>query len=187
MQQNHLLEVNKLPSEKILEQKKAVVQELADKLKNSCAGVMVNYKGINVADDTKLRKELREAGVEYMVVKNTLLKRAAEIAGLEGLDSIFEGTTAVAISKEDYVAAARILCNFAKDHKFFTVKMGYVDGKTVSEAEVQNLSKLPSKEVLVAKALGGLNAPISGFVTVLNGTIRALAIALNAIAEKQSA
>ncbi len=184
---NHLLEVNELPSEKILEQKKAAVEELAEKLKNSCAGVMVNYKGINVTDDTKLRKELREAGVEYMVVKNTLLKRAAEAVDLNGLDSIFEGTTAVAISKEDYVAAARILCNFAKDHKFFKVKMGYVEGEPIGETEVHDLSKLPSKEVLVAKALGGLNAPISGFVTVLNGTIRSLAIALNAIAEKQNA
>ncbi len=176
-----------MPSEKILEQKKALVASLSDKLKNSCAGVIVNYKGINVSDDTKLRKELRESGVEYFVVKNTLLQRAAKEAGLDGLEPVLEGTTAIAISKEDYVAAARILCKFADENDFFKAKAGFIEGKVISEAEVNNLAKLPTKEVLVAKALGGLNAPISGFVTVLNGTIRGLVVALNAIAEKQSA
>lgn len=176
-----------MPSEKALKQKKAIVADIAEKLKNSCAGVIVNYKGINVADDTKLRKELKEAGIEYFVVKNTLLKRAVEQAGLEGLQSVLEGTTAIAISKEDHVAAARILCDFAEKNKFFNAKAGFVEGKIISESEVNDLAKLPTKEVLVAKALGGLNAPISGFVTVLNGTIRGLVVALNAIAEKQSA
>lgn len=176
-----------MPSEKILEQKKALVASLTDKLKNSCAGVIVNYKGINVSDDTKLRKELREAGVEYFVVKNTLLQRSAKEAGLDGLEPVLEGTTAIAISKDDHVAAARILCKFVEGNNFFKAKAGFIEGKVISEAEVNNLAKLPTKEVLVAKALGGLNAPISGFVTVLNGTIRGLVVALNAIAEKQSA
>lgn len=176
-----------MPSEKILEQKKALVASLSDKLKNSCAGVIVNYKGINVSDDTKLRKELRESGVEYFVVKNTLLQRAAKEAGLDGLEPVLEGTTAIAISKEDHVAAARILCKFADENDFFKAKAGFIEGKVISEAKVNNLAKLPTKEVLVAKALGGLNAPISGFVTVLNGTIKGLVVALNAIAEKQSA
>lgn len=176
-----------MPSEKILEQKKAVVEELAERLQGSCAGVLVNYKGITVADDTKLRKELREAGIKYTVIKNTLLLRAAEKAGLEGLDSVLEGTTALATSSEDYVAAARILCEFAEKSKSFEIKNGFVEGKVISDNEVKDLAKLPSKEVLVAKALGGLNAPITGFVTVLNGTIKGLVVALNAIAEKQSA
>lgn len=176
-----------MPSEKILEQKKALVASLADKLKNSCAGVIVNYKGINVSDDTKLRKELREAGVEYFVVKNTLLQRAAKEAGLDGLEPVLEGTTAIAISKEDHVAAARILCKFADENDFFKAKAGFIEGKVISEAEVNNLAKLLTKEVLVAQVLRGLNAPVSGFVTVLNGTIRGLVVALNAIAEKQSA
>ena len=176
-----------MPSEKILEQKKALVASLTDKLKNSCAGVIVNYKGINVSDDTKLRKELREAGVEYFVVKNTLLQRAAKEAGLDGLDPVLEGTTAIAISKDDHVAAARILCKFAEGNDFFKAKAGFIEGKVISEAEVNNLAKLPTKEVPVAKALGGLNAPLSGFVTVLTGTIRGIVVALNAIAEKQSA
>lgn len=176
-----------MPSEKILEQKKALVANLADKLKNSCAGVIVNYKGINVSDDTKLRKDLRESGVEYFVVKNTLLQRAAKEANLEGLEPVLEGTTAIAISKEDHVAAARVICKFAEGNDFFKAKAGFIEDKIINEREVNNLAKLPTKEVLVAKALGGLNAPISGFVTVLNGTLKGLVVALNAIAEKQSA
>ena len=176
-----------MPSEKILEQKKAVVAELSERLKGSVAGVLVNYKGITVADDTKLRKDLREAGVKYTVVKNTLLKRAAEDAGIEGLDPVLEGTTALATSEEDYVAAAKILCEYAEKNKNFEIKSGYVDGGVLGVDEIKDLAKLPSKEVLVAKALGGLNAPISGFVTVLNGNIRGLAFVLNAIAEKKGA
>lgn len=176
-----------LPSEKILEQKKQIVAELTEKLKSACAGVIVDYKGINVADDTKLRKELREAGVDYFVVKNTLLSRAAKEAGIEGLDPVLEGTTALAVSMEDHVAAARILCKFAEKNKSIKTKAGFVEGKVIDVAEVENLAKLPSKEVLIAQVLGGLNAPITGFVTVLNGTMKGLVVALNAIAEKQSA
>lgn len=176
-----------MPSEKILEQKKQIVAELTEKLKSACAGVIVDYKGINVADDTKLRKELREAGVDYFVVKNTLLSRAAKEAGIEGLDPVLEGTTALAVSMEDHVAAARILCKFAEKNKSIKTKAGFVEGKVIDVAEVENLAKLPSKEVLIAQVLGGLNAPITGFVTVLNGTMKGLVVALNAIAEKQSA
>lgn len=176
-----------MPSEKVLEQKKQIVAELAEKLKSSCAGVVVDYKGITVEKDTKLRKELREAGVDYFVIKNTLLSRAAKDAGIDGLDPVLEGTTALAVSKEDYVAAARILSKFVEDNKMLNIKAGFVEGKTINENEVKDLAKLPSKEVLVARALGGLNAPITGFVTVLNGTLKGLVVALNAIAEKQSA
>ena len=176
-----------MPSEKILEQKKQAVAELSAHLKESCVGVIVNYSGINVADDTKLRKELREAGDTYVVVKNTLLSRALKDAGIEGLDSVLEGTTAIAYNKEDYVSAAKILSKYAEDHKNFTIKAGFIVGSVVDVNAVKELGNLPSKEVLVAKALGGLNAPISGFATVLNGTLKGLVVALNAIAEKQSA
>ncbi len=176
-----------MPSAKILEQKKEVVAQLSEKLKSACVGVVVDYKGITVADDTKLRKELREAGNDYKVVKNTLLSRAFKDAGIEGMDPILEGTTAIAIHSEDYVSAAKILSKYAEDNKTFEVKAGFVDGKMVDEDAVKNLAKLPSKEVLIAQTLGGLNAPITGFVTVLNGTMRGLVIALNAIAEKQGA
>ena len=174
-----------MPSEKVLEQKKQVVAELSESLKGACIGVIVDYKGITVAED-KLRKQLRETG-EYKVVKNTLLKLALKDAGIEGLDSVLEGTTAIAISKDDYTGSAKALCDFADKSKTFEIKAGFVDGKVIDAAGVKNLAKLPSKEVLVAQALSGLNAPITGFVTVLNGTMKGLVVALNAIAEKQAA
>ncbi len=176
-----------MPSEKILEQKKQVVAELSESIKASCTGVIVNYKGITVAEDTKLRKDLREAGDEYKVVKNTLLSRALKDAGIEGLDSVLEGTTAIAFSKDNYVSGAQILAKFADTNKNFEIKAGFVDGGVIDAEGVKNLAKLPSKEVLVAQVLGGLNAPITGFVTVLNGTMKGLVVALNAIAEKQGA
>ena len=176
-----------MPSEKILEQKKQLVAALAADLKESCTGVIVNYKGINVADDTKLRKQLREAGSTYKVVKNTMLKRALDEAGIEGLEGVLEGTTAIAYNKEDYVVSAKILSEFAEKSKTFELKAGFVDGNALDAAGVKELAALPPKEVLVAKALGGLDAPITGFVTVLNGTLKGLVVALNAIAEKQGA
>jgi large subunit ribosomal protein L10 len=174
-----------LPSQKVLEEKKKQVADLSEKLKAAHTGVIVNYKGITVADDTKLRKELRESGSNYKVVKNSILRLALKEAGIEGLDSILEGTTAIAVNTEDYVAPARILNNYAKENKNFEIKGGFIDGKSATVAEIQTLAALPSKEELVAQTLRGLNAPISGFVTVLNGTLRGLVIALNAIAEKQ--
>ncbi len=128
---------------------------------------------------------MRESGVEYMVAKNTLLRRAAKDAGLEELNSVLEGSTAVAISKRDYVAASKILCEFAKEHEFFKIKSGFIDDSVIDAKEIQNLAKLPSREVLVAQVLGGLNAPIAGFANVLAGTMRGLVVALNAIAQKQ--
>jgi large subunit ribosomal protein L10 len=175
-----------LPSEKILQEKQAYVEQLAEKMQAAVAGVVVSYKGINVAGDTKLRKELREAGVDYAVVKNTMLHRAAEKVGLEELDSVLKGSTALALSS-DHVAAARILTKFAETNKKMEIKAGFVEGKVIDADGIKQLAKMPSKEVLVAKALGGLNAPISGFVCVLNANLRGLAVALNAIAEKKGA
>jgi len=176
-----------LPSEKILEQKKLVVTALSESLKTACTGVVVSYKGITVAQDTKLRKELREAGDEYTVVKNTLLRLALREAGISGLDDVLEGTTALAISRDNYVSGAKILTKFADTSKTFEIKAGFVDGGAIDAAGVKALASLPSKEVLIAQVLGGLNAPITGFVTVLNGTMKGLVVALNAIAEKQAA
>ena len=177
-----------MPSEKILEQKKQAVAELSAKLKDSCVGVIVDYKGITVADDTKLRKDIRETGATtYAVVKNTLLSRALQDAGIDGLDSVLEGTTAIAYSDSDYTSAAKVLSEFADKSKTFDIKDGFIDGKAVSKDDVVALAKLPSKEVLVAKALGGLNAPIAGFAGVLNATLSGLVIALNAIAQQKGA
>ena len=176
-----------MPSEITLQKKQALVDELVAKLSNSVSGVVVDYKGISVADDTVLRRKLREAGASYAVVKNTLLHRAAEKTGLSDLDSVLEGTTAIAISETDYTAAAKILSEYADKNKNFTIKAGYVDGKVIDAKGVGELAAMPSKEVLIAKMLGGFNAPVSGFANVLSANLRGLVVALNAIAEKQGA
>ncbi|GHV08473.1 50S ribosomal protein L10 [Clostridia bacterium] len=176
-----------MPSEAVLNQKKAFVAELAGKLETASAGVLVDYRGINVADDTKLRRELRAAGVEYSVVKNTLLSLACEKAGYESLKAHLKGTTALAISRNDPVAAAKILVEHAKKSKVpFKVKAGFVEGRVINAGETESLAALPPREQLVARVLGGLNAPISGLVNVLNGNIRGLVVALNAIAEQKA-
>ncbi len=160
-----------MPSAKVLEQKKQVVAELVERLNNSCAGVIVDYKGINVTDDTALRKELREAGVEYSVVKNTLLRLAIESTGLNGLDSVLEGTTAIATSKDDYVAAARILSKFADAHNNFTIKNGYLDGEVIGLDKISGLAKLPPRDVLLAQVLGAFQAPISAFARAVQAIV----------------
>lgn len=176
-----------MPSAKILESKKKIVNELSERFKNACSGVLVNYEGITVADDTALRAEMRKAGVKYTVIKNTLIKLAAEQAGLNGFEDKLNGSTAVATSEEDLVAPAKILSQYAEKNENFEIKAGFVEGKILNIEEIKELAKLPSKEVLIAKVLCGLNAPISGFANVLNANLRGLVVALNAIAEKQSA
>lgn len=160
-----------MPSEKILEQKKQIVSDLADTLRSSVAGVIVDYKGISVEDDTKLRKDLREAGVKYAVVKNTILKLAAEKAELSEIDDVLEGTTAIATSAEDYTAAARILCKFASASKTFTVKKGFLDGKVIGVDTVESLAKLPSKDVLLATVCNAFNAPIAAFARAMQALV----------------
>lgn len=177
-----------MPSEKILGEKKQLVSDLVEKINNSVAGVVVDYRGISVADDTKLRKELRDSNVDYFVIKNTMLRFATKETGLDEMDSVLEGTTALALSGDDPVSAAKILAKYADSQKdFFNIKAGFVEGKVLDADAVNRLAKLPSREVLVAQALAGLNAPISGFANVLNANLRGLAIALNAIAEQKSA
>ncbi len=162
-----------MPSKKVLEAKKAVVAEVAEKLKSAVAGVVVDYKGISVADDTKLRKDLREAGVDYFVIKNTLLGRAMDEAGLAEMKSVLEGTTAIAVSNEDYTAAARILCAYAKEHENFVVKNGFADGVVLDAEGVKTLATLPSREGLLSMLLSVLVAPV-----------RNLAYALKAVSDK---
>lgn len=157
-----------MPSAAILEQKKQVVADVAEKIKGAVAGVIVDYRGITVEEDTKLRKELREAGVDYFVIKNTLLGRAADEAGLSDIKSVLEGTTAIALSNEDHIAAARILNTFAEGKDYFEIKSGFIDGEVITVEKVKYLAKLPTKEGLIAKALGSLKAPISNLVYALN-------------------
>ena len=160
-----------MPSQTVLEQKKAIVAELSERLKNSITGLVVCYEGINTEDDTKLRKELRENNVKYSVVKNTLLSRACDEAGLEDLKPVLEGTTALATSDSEYAAAARILCKYAKGHENFKVKSGYLDGSVIDMYTIVSLSKLPAREVLLANVLGAFQAPIAAFARVIQAVV----------------
>lgn len=160
-----------MPSAKVLEEKKAQVLQLTDRIKNSCTGILVSYQGINVADDTKLRKDLREAGVEYTVVKNSLLSRAFEQVELSDLGSTLAGTTAIATSVDDYSAAARILCGYAKKNSTFEVKGGYLDGAVMDMATIDSISKLPTREVLLANVLGAFQAPIASFARAIQAIV----------------
>lgn len=176
-----------MPNARVLSEKQAVVAELTEKLKNAQGGVLVDYTGTSVAMDTEMRRAMRNAGVEYAVVKNTLTKLAINEVGFNALDDVLNGPTALAICHDDPVAAAKVICEYAnKKDSTLKVKGGFVDGKVISPAEVQALSELPSKEALVAQVLGTMVAPLTGFVTVLNGNIRGLAVALKAIADKKS-
>lgn len=166
------------------------VAELKELLSTSKGAVLVNYCGLTVAEDTKLRTQMRAAGVKYTVAKNTFIRIAAKEAGIEGLDPVLEHNTAIAIAPEDPVAVAKIISEFAKDHKALEVKAGILDGKVISVDEVKALADLPSREVLLAKMLGSMQAPITGFVNVLQGTIRNFVYVLEAVRqekEKQSA
>lgn len=160
-----------MPSEKVLEQKKAAVAALAEQLKASCIGVVVDYKGINVADDTALRKELREANVKYTVVKNSLLNFAAADAGIEGLSDALKGTTAIATCEDDYTAAPRILGKYADGHENFNIKSGFMDGKVVDLETINSLAKLPTREVLLATVLNAFNAPIAAFARAVQAIV----------------
>lgn len=175
-----------MPSAAILEQKKKDVEALIQEVSQATSGVIVNYYKTNVEDDTKLRADLRKAGVEYSVLKNTMLRFVFNATNYTELNDQLNGMTAFAYSKSDAVAPAKVLSEFGKTHEDFVIKGGFVDGKVISVEEIKNLASLPSKEVLVAKALGSMKSPITGLVTVLNGNIRGLACALKAIAEKQA-
>ena len=152
-----------MPSEKVLEAKKALVADLSERLKASVSAIIVNYKGINVADDTSLRKELRQCDIKYTVVKNTMLSRACKEIGLDIADDVLEGTTAIATSETDYTGAARILSNYAKKNKEFAIKSGFLDGEVIDMDKINALAKLPTREVLLANVLGAFQAPIASF------------------------
>jgi large subunit ribosomal protein L10 len=170
----------------VLEAKQATVAALKERLAGSAGGVVVNYQGITVDMDTKMRSDLRAKGVEYTVVKNSLLRRAVEDSDIAEISGSFLNMTAIATHVSDAVAPAKVLCEYADKIPTFTVKSGFVEGKVVSVAEIEALSKLPAKEVLIAQMLGGLNAPISGLVNVLNGNISGLARVLQAVVDKKS-
>ncbi len=166
-------------------EKAGKVAELKDLLTSSKGVVLVDYCGLTVAEDTELRSKMREAGVKYMVAKNTFIRIAAKEAGIEGLDAYLEHNTAVAFSAEDPVAPAKILNDFSKDHKALEIKAGILDGKVIGLDEVKAVAELPSREELLAKLVGSMQAPISGLVNVLQGTIRNFVYTLEAVRQKK--
>lgn len=165
-----------MPSNAVLEAKKAKVEKLTEIIKNSVSGVLVDYKGITVEEDTALRRELREAGVNYFVEKNTMLLRAFKECGIEGFEEALNGTTALAVSNDDQTAPARILGKFAEKagEEKFNLKAGYIENEVYDQAGVVALSKIPSKDTLLAQLVGSLQGPL-----------QKLAATLNAVADKK--
>lgn len=154
---------------KALEVKSLVVSEIVEKLNNSSSAVVVDYKGLTVAEVTELRKVMREAGVDYKVYKNTLVRRAAQEVGIEQFnDELLVGTNAIAFGYDDPVAPARILKKFIETHPKMQLKMGVVEGEFYDEAKIMELANIPSREELIAKLLGSLKAPVSNFVYLVN-------------------
>lgn len=146
-----------------IEAKKVQVQEIADKFKNASSVVVVDYRGLSVAQVTELRKQLREAGVEFKVYKNTLTRRATEVAGVEGLNEYLTGPNAIAFSNEDVIAPAKIINNFAKENDDLEIKAGVIEGNVATVEEVKALAELPSREGLLSMLLSVLQAPIRNF------------------------
>ena len=160
-----------MPSNKVLEAKKQVVEELAGKLQTAVSGVLVKYEGITVADDTALRTALRKAGIEYSVMKNTLTGRACEMVGYGDMKQYLSGMTAIAISQDDAIAPAKIMKEYADKIPTFEIKAGFVDGGVIDQAGVEALAATPSKEVLIAKMMGSLMSSLYGLAYVLQAKI----------------
>ena len=158
----------------VREEKVQFVEALSERLKSNSCVLMADYRGLTVAEMNELRKQLREAGVEFQVIKNTMTRRAAAAAGIEGLDPFLVGPTAIAFSKDDVVAPAKILAKFAKEHDDLEIKGGLVEGKVVGLDEIKALADLPSREGLLSMLLSVLQAPIRNF-----------ALAVKAVGEKQ--
>ena len=175
-----------MPSIAKLESNKEVVRGIALDLQKAKAVVLVDYRGINVAQDTELRAALRNAGIRYRIVKNSMTRFAVKEVGLDNLEQYLIGPTALATSDTDALAPAKLMSEFAKKIDKIKIKAGIVEGKIIDVKGVDSLATLPSREVLAAMALGALNAPINGLVNVLNGNIRGLVSVLNAIAEKNN-
>ena len=157
-----------MPNAKVLSEKQAIVEALTERIKNAEAGVLVDYKGITVAEDTALRTELRKEGVEYTVVKNTLTRKALDKLGMTELDEVLNGTTSLATAENDPIAPFRILNDYSKKlGDRFNIKAAFMDGKVLSASEIAEMAELPSKDALYAKVLGTMIAPITGLAVCL--------------------
>ena len=158
-----------MPNAKVLSEKQAIVAALTERIKNASAGVFVDYRGINVAQDTELRTELRKNDVEYSVIKNTLTRFALDDCGLKEIDPILNGTTSLATSTGDPIAPFRIISDYSKKlNDVFNIKAAFMDGKVLSESEIEEISALPSKEALYSQVFGTMLAPITSLAVVLN-------------------
>lgn len=166
-------------------QKEQEVAELSDKLARVKGAVLTEYRGLNVSQITRLRRKLRDAGVEYRVVKNTLLRLAARQAGLAGLDPYLTGPTAVAFGYQDPVSPARVLSEFAREFKQLAIKAGVLEGKIIDREGVRFLAELPSRELLLARVLGGMKSPLAGLAVVLNAPLQGLVRVLQAVREQK--
>lgn len=173
--------------EHVLQQKTQNVEEIREKINKAQSIVLVDYRGLNVAQITELRSQYRKAGVDYKVYKNSMMRFAFKEEGLEEFNEYLKGPNAIAFGFEDPVSAAKITSEFAKTNDKLEIKAGIVDGKLIDVKGVNDLADLPPREVLIAQVLGGFNAPIQGFANVLQGTVRGLVVALNAIAEQKNA
>ena len=157
-----------MPNAKVLSQKQAIVEELAARIQSASAGILVDYKGITVEEDTALRAELRKDNVNYTVVKNTLTRKALDKIGMTGLDEVLNGTTSMATADEDPIAPFRIIADYSKKlGERFNVKAAFMEGKILSEQEIAEISELPGKDALYAKVLGTMIAPITGLAVCL--------------------
>lgn len=160
-----------MPNAKVLSEKQAIVEALTERLQGASAGIVIDYKGITVAEDTQLRANMRKEEVEYTVVKNTLLRFAAKNVGLDELDSVLNGTTSLATTSADPIAPFRIVKEFTsklpKDSNKFVIKAAFMDGKMLSDSEVTEIAALPSKDALYGKVLGTMLAPITSLAVVL--------------------
>jgi large subunit ribosomal protein L10 len=168
------------------EEKEQLVQVLHDELEKSQAVFVTDYMGLTVERITKLRREIKGVGGSYQVVKNTLLRRATEGTPAKGIEQFFVGPTAIAIANTDAVAVAKALVNFAKDNEKFEIQAGMLGNRAITAADIQELSKMPPREVLLARMLGSLNAPVSNFVGVLSAIVSQLVYVLKAIENKKS-
>lgn len=157
-----------MASEKILNQKKEEVSKLAEQMKDAKLILLTDYRGINVTDDTTLRRDLRSSGAKYNIIKNNITKRALAECGIEGLEEKLEGPTAVVISSEDYLEPSKIIYKFSKDNDFYKIKGGVVDGKVMTAEEIITLAKLPSRETLLSMLAGALLGNISKVAVALD-------------------
>jgi large subunit ribosomal protein L10 len=174
-----------MPGKAVLQKKKEMVEQLVEKIKASKAVVLADYRGLTVEEDTNLRSELRKSGIEYRVVKNSIMRFAIKDTGFDELSKYLEGPTSVAFSKDDPVEPARILNMYSKKHENLELKAGIIEGLISDVSKLKVLAGLPSKEELIAKAIAGFGAPMYGIVNVLNANISGLAVALNQILEKK--